>query len=413
MSLMKFINEINQTYNITDNNSKIVELTRLLTIDPEQNKYIAIIYHANSIPATITTLYDDDWSAFNMIITSFVKLCHEIDPWSVLRSFDLYAAYLNDLSIGFSNNNYGWLLSNVIESATRMIVPWAKKLDLMMYFKEQGGKFRLNYMASLILKIFNHIRINDSNVYKNSIILYLGNTLCYIYFKLDNPLLCQNVFSNMQNTSLKLKDYPVTQQLKYKYYLAKFYLIKNHLLESFENLKWCLVNTGSAKNQKLILELLIPVSLIIGVKPNFAYLRSRGLDFEFFGIYEQIAYAVKTGDFMTFKQVVQQNYQYLKDKNLLLLMNKLDILVLRNLVKKVWLLLDKPASLDYTRIPVAGHINDELYLENLLVTLIDSNLIKGKLTMNKTVVLSKNDPFPLVFNIYKVRFAKRSLNQWM
>lgn len=94
-------------------------------------------------------------------------------------------------------------------------------------------------------------------------------------------------------------------------------------------------------------------------------------------------------------------------------MNKLDILVYRNLVKKVWLLLNKPASLDYTRIPIYDHENDELYLENLLVTLIDSNLIKGKLTMNKTVVLSKNDPFPKVFNIYQVRFAKRSLNQWM
>lgn len=281
MSLMKFINEINQTYSITDNNLKIQELTRLLSINPQENKYISIIYNAKSIPSSITTLYDEDWSAFNLIITSFVKLCHEMDPWSILKSFDLYAAYLNDLSIGFNNNNYGWLLSNIIQSTTSMIVPWAKNLDLMMYFKEQGGKFRLNYMASLILKIFNNIRINDSNLFKNSIILYLGNLLCFIYFKLDNPLLCQNVFSNMQNTSLKLKDYPITQQLKYKYYLAKFYLIKNHLLESFENLKWCLLNTSSLKNQRLILELLIPISLIIGIKPNFNYLMSKGLNFEF------------------------------------------------------------------------------------------------------------------------------------
>lgn len=413
MSLMKFINEINQTYSITDNNLKIQELTRLLLINPQENKYISIIYNAKSIPSSITTLYDEDWSAFNLIITSFVKLCHEMDPWSILKSFDLYAAYLNDLSIGFNNNNYGWLLSNIIQSTTSMIVPWAKNLDLMMYFKEQGGKFRLNYMASLILKIFNNIRINDSNLFKNSIILYLGNLLCFIYFKLDNPLLCQNVFSNMQNTSLKLKDYPITQQLKYKYYLAKFYLIKNHLLESFENLKWCLLNTSSLKNQRLILELLIPISLIIGIKPNFNYLMSKGLNFEFFGLYQQIAQVVKTGDYQSFKRIINENSQYLKDKNLLLLMNKLDILVYRNLVKKVWLLLNKPASLDYTRIPIYDHENDELYLENLLVTLIDSNLIKGKLTMNKTVVLSKNDPFPKVFNIYQVRFAKRSLNQWM
>lgn len=410
---MKFINEINQTYSITDNNLKIQELSRLLSINPQENKYIAVIYNAKSIPSKVTTLYDEDWSAFNLIITSFVKLCNEMDPWSVLKSFDLYAAYLNDLSIGFNNNNYGWLLSNIIQSTTSMIVPWAKNLDLMMYFKEQGGKFRLNYMASLILKIFNNIRINDSNIFKNSIILYLGNTLCYIYFKLDNPLLCQNVFSNMQNTSLKLKDYPITQQLKYKYYLAKFYLIKNQLLESFDNLNWCLLNTSSLKNQQLILELLIPISLVIGLKPNFNYLKNQGLNFEYFEIYQQISQVIKNGDFQSFKKLIDQNSQYLKNKNLLLLMNKLDILIYRNLVKKVWLLLDKPTSLDYTRIPIEGHINDDIYLENLLVTLIDSNLIKGKLTSNKTVVLSKNDPFPRVFHIYKVRFTKKSLNQWM
>ena len=129
------------------------------------------------------------------------------------------------------------------------MVPWARKLDLIMYFKEQGGKFRLNYMASIILKMFNNIRINDSNVYKKSIILYLGNTLCYIYFKLDNPLLCRNIFSNMQNTSLKFNEFNLDQQLKYRYYLARYYLIKYQLIESFNHLQWCLVNTSSLKNQ--------------------------------------------------------------------------------------------------------------------------------------------------------------------
>ncbi|EMG49524.1 hypothetical protein G210_5683 [Candida maltosa Xu316] len=217
----------------------------------------------------------------------------------------------------------------------------------------------------------------------------------------------------MQNTSLKLKDFPITQQLKYKFYLGKFYLIKYQFLESFENFQWCLVNTSSLRNQQLVLELLIPISLVIGKKPNFNYLSSRGLNLEIFNLYSQIFQVVKSGDYKSFKQIVDQNYQYLKDKNLLLIMNKLEIVILRNLVKNVWVILGKLSSFNYTVIPIEGHAGDELYLENVMVTLLDSNLIKGKLSTNKTVVLSKVDPFPQVNHIYKVRFSRRSVNQWM
>ncbi|KAG8204885.1 CSN12, partial [Candida africana] len=415
MSVVQFINEINQTYSISDNRQKIDQLTRLLSINPQQNKYIAIIYNSKSIPSTITTLYDDDWSAFSLILTSFIKLCHLMDPWSLLKSFDLYTTFLNDLSVGFNNNSYGWLLSNIIKDTIFQMVPWARKLDLIMYFKEQGGKFRLNYMASIILKMFNNIRINDSNVYKKSIILYLGNTLCYIYFKLDNPLLCRNIFSNMQNTSLKFNEFNLDQQLKYRYYLARYYLIKYQLIESFNHLQWCLVNTSSLKIQKLTLELLLPVSLILGKIPNFNYLSQQGFNFPFVQMYQTLSKSIRAGDYSKFKQVIDSNYHYLKDKNLLLLMNKAEILILRNLIKKVWIVLDKPSTMNYLNIPIEGHYNDELYLENVFVTLIDSNLIKGKLTSSKTVVLSKTDTFPDVFNIYKLKYGNNNgnSNQWV
>ena len=263
--------------------------------------------------------------------------------------------------------------------------------------------------------MFNNIRINDSNVYKKSIILYLGNTLCYIYFKLDNPLLCRNIFSNMQNTSLKFNEFNLDQQLKYRYYLARYYLIKYQLIESFNHLQWCLVNTSSLKNQKLTLELLLPVSLILGKIPNFNYLSQQGFNFPFVQMYQTLSKSIRAGDYSKFKQVIDSNYHYLKDKNLLLLMNKAEILILRNLIKKVWIVLDKPSTMNYLNIPIEGHYNDELYLENVFVTLIDSNLIKGKLTSSKTVVLSKTDTFPDVFNIYKLKYGNNNgnSNQWV
>ncbi|KAI5961519.1 hypothetical protein CANMA_003801 [Candida margitis] len=272
MSVSQLVAEINQTYQ-ANKQKKYETLTKLLSVNPAENGYISSIYNSTTNPSTPQTSYDDDWPAFASVVSSFVKLCTEIDPWSVLQSFDLFTTYLNDLSIAFNNNNYGWLLSGVIKSTIGLVTPWALQLDTQMFFKEHGGKYRLNYIASVILKIFNNIRINDSNVYKKSIILYLGNKLCFIYWKLDNPLLCRNIFSNMNNTSLQLTDFPITEQLKYRYYLARYYFIKYELIESFELLKWCLTRTNSGKNQQLILELFVPISLVIGKTPNFTNLK--------------------------------------------------------------------------------------------------------------------------------------------
>ena len=52
-------------------------------------------------------------------------------------------------------------------------------------------------------------------------------------------------------------------------------------------------------------------------------------------MYQTLSKSIRAGDYSKFKQVIDSNYHYLKDKNLLLLMNKVEILILRNLIKKV------------------------------------------------------------------------------
>ncbi|KAI3402775.2 hypothetical protein KGF56_004449 [Candida oxycetoniae] len=419
MSVTNLVQEINQTFSNGNNDQKFRVFSKVLSVDPSENEYTISIYNSVSglsqVSSNIKTAYDDDWLALNAVVSSFVRICVEMDPWSVLKSFDLYATYLNDLSVAFNNNAYGWLLSGVIKSTIRLVLPWALKLDRQMFYKEEGGKYRLGYMAGVLLKIFNNIRINDSSTYKKSIILYLGNKLCYTYWKLDNPLLCQNIFSNMNNTSLKLEEFPHGEKLKYRYFLAKYYFVKYELVECFKHLEWCLVNTSSKKNQKLIIELLLPIGLILGKKPNFKTL-SVVQDEEvltLLELYESMFYSVASGDYESFRNIINHKEQYFKDKNLLLLLNRMDVLVFRNLVKNVWRIMNRPTSLSLEIVPIHG--KDTLFKENLLVTLIDSNLIKGKLTTGKVLVLSKNDPFPNVFNIYTKRFGAQQQQgkDWM
>lgn len=414
-----FLREVNQTRSRTPKD-QITELTRILSIDPEVNLYVADINRINHSIDTngIETEYDSDWPAFNSVVCSFIKLSHELEPWSLLKSFDLYTSYLNDLSIAFNNTNYGWLLSNIIKEASDMIIPWAIKLDLQLYYQEQGGRYRLNYLASILLKMFNNIRsqINDINTYKRSIILYLGNKLCLIYFKIDNPLLCRNIFSNMNNTSLHLRDFVLKEQLQYRYYLGKFYFIKYQLMDSFRHLSWCLYNCRiqDSKNIKLILEFLLPVCLVIGKMPNFNYVKQI-CNQSWVLLYERLAGYMKSGDLALFELEVQQNYQYFKDQNVLLLMTKARVVVIRNLVKHVWKILGRVSNLDYEciRLTVPG-ANDDYLVENVLITLIDQNLVKGKIfTRLRKVALSKNEPFPNVYDIYNLKFPARKDNEWM
>ncbi|EGW31020.1 uncharacterized protein SPAPADRAFT_62915 [Spathaspora passalidarum NRRL Y-27907] len=416
----QYIQEVNNTKKLPPHD-QITQLSVLLSIDPRINHYINEIHNSQqAIPSDITTAYDDDWSAFSIVVSSFLKLSHELDPWSLLVSFDLYTSYISDLSVAFSNNRYGWLLSNVIRQTINQIIPWAVKMDLQLYYQEHGGKYRLNYLASILLKMFNNIRsqINDINKHKRDIILYLGNKLCFIYTRINQPLLCRNIFSNMNNTNLNLSDFKPIEQLQYRYYLSKFYLIKYQLLDSFNHLQWCLlnINTSSVKNLRLVLELLLPVSLIIGKVPNFAYVRQLlpPKDQWWMEMYYQMSLLIRLGDIHGCLRLIESNHEYLKSNNILLLLqNKLQILMMRNSIKQKWIMLNKPSTLDYDSIKLEDN-DDDYIIENVLITLIDQNLVKGKIfTRLRKVALSKNDPFPNVFEIYKVRFLTNVDNKWM
>ena len=96
------------------------------------------------------------------------------------------------------------------------------------------------------------------------------------------------------------------------------------------------------------------MSLILGKIPNFNYLSQQGFNFPFVQMYQTLSKSIRAGDYSKFKQVIDSNYHYLKDKNLLLLMNKAEILILRNLIKKVWIVLDKPSTMNYLNIPIEG-----------------------------------------------------------
>lgn len=436
-------------------------LLRLLLLHPQNNRAVVNFNNVGNLEVSQISnavdarkFYNDDWLAFNQVVVSFIHLANQINPWSALESFDLYSTYINDLLVAFTNKNHGFLLSPLIESSIEFIIPLATQLDFQLAPKEMNRNPRLTYLASILLKIFNNIRSqlgagDNAEVAKRSILLFIGTKLCLTYFKLANPLLCRNVFSNMNNASLRFNKFHKNQQIQYRYFLAKFYLVKYQFVDAYQHFMWCLQHCPrnylqDNANVSRILRELIPVAMILGKTPNFAsiyltYYTSASKAPRFLAIYLKLMSIIRIGSFYQFHSFITQNFEMLKQqKSLLFISNKSGLVLLRNLLKRVWIMEGSTARLSYDSVSIAlatslqgiplGSVSDfvdpasqtsgvqnemlqnqrvdDQLVENCLVTLIDQNLLKGKLFPRlRMISLSKIGAFPAVDSIDFVKFG--------
>lgn len=455
-ALDTYLNEILRSID-SPASDQLVQLSSLLNVNPAVNPHIVRI---NKLPLLQDKylndlidskhFYQDEWLAFNEVVISFIKLSNQMNPWSTLETFDLYTSFVGDLSVAFNNANRGYIVTWVVKDTIGFLMPVATRLDYQLYYKENCTKPRLAYLASILLKIFNNIRSQLSGdasdttakvACKSSIILYIGIKLCQTYFKLSNPLLCRNIFSNMNNASLVMGKYAMNEQIQYRFYLARFYLLKNQLIDAYTHLVWCLERCPvlpDTPNVTRVLQYLVPVSIVIGKRPNLAFLAhtyysSPNTVPQFFAVYDDVSRAISQGNYAAFHAAVTTpaTSAMLKDVHLLVLVSsRCVLLVLRNLVKRLWVLAGRVPRLDYDAISVGlaaavvhpdgspispqaysmhsfvSHAADDLTIENILISLIDQNLLKGKLFPRLRVVsLSKLNVFPPVDHINIVRFG--------
>jgi hypothetical protein len=123
--------------------------------------------------------------------------------------------------------------------------------------------------------------------------------------------------------------------------------------------------------------------------------------------FHELLVAIKQGQLFTFDQCIQTvHHKYFLAKGLLLHIETLYLLAVRNLFRQVWLLLNKENKIPVETFTRAfewsnhGAPCDPLQCVTLLATLISQNRIKAYISYkHMTVVLSKEDPFPKVQQI--------------
>lgn len=435
-------------------------LLELLRVHPQANPYVVKLNAIGdlqeqqiSVSVEKRNFFNGDWIAFDQAVVAFILLNNQMDPWSILQSFDLYANYLNSLSIAFTNKARGHLLTLLLQDTIEFVLPLAKQLDFQMLIKELHRKPRLTYIASILLKIFNNIRSQlgaDDHIEaaKKSIMLFTGTKLCQAYFYIGNPLLCRNVFSNMNNAHLHFADYPANQQMQYRFYLAKFYVVKYQFVDAYTHFLWCLKNipTVHARDHPNVTKILVeflPVSIILGKRPNLTGFATTFYSADsvphFFSIYSEILSAIVRGSLHGLHQAINKNINFLTStKMALLLSSKALIVTLRNLLRKVWALQGRSTRLEYDSVKAAigfslqglsfatfaqiggggdagmhfsdswtrARVIDDLTIENCFVSLIDQNLIRGKVFPRLRVVsLAKSDVFPPIAPINFLKFG--------
>ena len=109
--------------------------------------------------------------------------------------------------------------------------------------------------------------------------------------------------------------------------------------------------------------------------------------------------AVRSGDLGTFNAELAKNQMAFVRRGTFLLLEKVKILVYRNLFKKIYLVQGKATQLKLHLFQRAfawlGCPTDMDEVECILANLIFKGLIKGYISHQKqTLVLSKKDPFP-------------------
>lgn len=457
-------------YSRLDPRQQQQKLLELLRLHPQANPFVVRINNLGHLSESQISLavdrrnwFNGDWLAFNQLIVSFVKLCNQMNPWSLLESFDLYSTYVGDMTVAFMNKNRGYLVTALLEDTLKQVLPMAKQLDYQMLLKEMYLKPRLSFMASILLRIFNNIRSQlgaDDHIEtaKKSIMLFIGVKLCQTYFLLSNPLLCQNVFSNMGNANLRFSSYHPNQQLQYRYYLAKFYMAKYEFVDAFEHLQWCLSHIPpnyslDNPNVTKILCVFLPVSILLGKRPRFdkysqIYYSAPLKCPKFLAIYSDLTDAIKTGDLSKLHELINnaENSKFLKQHNLALIFSsKVYLITLRNLIRSIWIAQGKKMRLHYDAVnqglllslngldltsvtiigptyrksPIEQSLGDHS-IENCLVTLIDQNFLRGKVFPRLRVVsLAKSEVFPDITSTYFLKFGNgaegvlRSADKWI
>ncbi|QLL34382.1 hypothetical protein HG536_0G02430 [Torulaspora globosa] len=363
------------------------------------------------------------WTRFNIMITSFLQFCRDVDPWSLWRSCDLIFKFYQDLGNCLLNDSYPIdPLVPLFTELTNYVVNLATILDANSVKLNTRPHQFLSHTSAVISKVFNSVKpprtseddVSNGNAVglpeKQRILLYLVNKLNNLYFRIKSPQLCSNIFKNFKPKAMtsSFAQYPIREQIEYRYLLGRYYLLNHRVTNAFVQLNTAFsqlmliaMTAGPdsqpqiRRNLSRILRYLVPAGLMLGKSPRIAYLSE--IDPSLSEKYASLLHHMRNGNIRALNAWLAHHENSLRrDHLLLILLEKLPMICYRNLIRTVVQTCTIPQNtgkIPYAQIEAAfklsiGELTPEKIdihtaihrpdnVENVLVTLINLGLLRG------------------------------------
>lgn len=400
------------------------------------------------------------WPAFENFIQCYLICIRDLDPWSIINSIDLMISVFECQSFLFNpkNNVHERITKQMIsyfEESMSLMIPLSTFIDIeSMHIHNRINDFpRLTYISTILLKSLNNMRSkpdlnNSDNIDIIKLLFDISTNLCNVYYKIGSPMLCANVFSNINILNLNRKFVSKSRLIKLRFIMGKYYLHQSNFLQSFVHLNACYrslqLNSCPISNITRILKYLIPVGLIVGkvtdVNKLRALMRNRALtEIDSFklntilNIYEPLIESYKSGNFFEVYKNISNNEKYWKSIGLwIAMLQRLRILIFRNLLYQIWKLSNSNLNYELIRIGLTESLKgseqlnavyqikndisesiDDIFIDNLLSALTSSGYLKMKITADRNTILSKKDTFPDIFTVISGRFTTNPREAWL
>lgn len=354
-----------------------------------------------------------------------------MDPTNPRESYFALIKYVTALQVAFTNNR-GAILQGVVKASLSTVLTMGRQLDANDTLQ------RTSYLSTLLLKMFNNIRAeksleNSQQLSKKSVILFVANILCRSYYMLHTESSCANVFSNIHTANLKFSSYARAEQVEYRYILGRFYLAKEQLTRAYDHLSWafrkCLPRTPQ---QRLILKYLVPAAMLLGRLPTNTLLSQFNLQTQ----YGPLAAALKAGNYARFMEYLLNgpcSEWYVRARIQFLFRNRTPIVLLRQIVYRTWVILNRPNVLKFDQIQAALRVamagSSESFgwysaeqdasgeiTENVLITLVSQRFVMGHVYSRRALIkLKDKGPFPAMARVHNLdsRTGKASTDRWL
>jgi hypothetical protein len=233
---------------------------------------------------------------------------------------------------------------------------------------------------------------------KRSMLLVVANQLLVLYHHLGNSALAQKLVTGVEGSGVILDSLPRSQYLSYCFHVGRMELARSNFSDARQRLRRfydeCPVRFEH--NRRLALLLLIPLEVSEGRFPSPACLRTHRLDF-----LHPLLRAIQAGDFPSYRAHLRDLEDFLLSVGLIMAVERLWAVVLRNLVRRVFVIRDRMWRINVTSLAAAlssmgegdGSVSMALCW---LALLIKRGMIRGYISQqHATLVVSRDRPFPL------------------